>query len=234
MLKTMLLAGGMLLAATPAFAEETKMPRIISLTGHGESRTPPDMATINIGVMTSAATAREAVSGNNDAMKAVLDTLATAKIEAHDIQTSNFMVNPRYDYNNNNNSQPPKVVGYDASNSVSVTVRKLADVGSVLDKVVSAGSNQINGITFDVSKPDEALDQARKLAVEDARHRAEVYAQAAGVKLGPIMSMSENAGYQPVPQTYAKSMRAAADSAVPVQGGEQVISADVSMSWEIQ
>jgi uncharacterized protein len=232
MLKTMLLAGGMLLAATPAFAEEMKMPRMISLTGHGESRMAPDMATINVGVMTSAATAREAVSGNNDAMKAILDTLMAAKIEARDIQTSNFMVNPRYDYNNNN--QPPKVTGYDASNSVSVAVRNIADIGAVLDKVVSAGSNQINGISFGVSKPEEALDQARKLAVEDARHRADIYAAAAGVKLGSIMSMSENIGYQGPPQPFAKSMRAQADASVPVQGGEQVISADVNISWEIQ
>jgi uncharacterized protein len=233
MLKTLILAGSMLLAALPAFAEEMKMPRTISLTGHGESRMAPDMATVSMGVMTSAATAREAVDGNNAAMRAVLDTLKEAKVEPKDIQTSNFMVNPRYDYNNQNN-QPPKIIGYDASNSVAVTVRNLADIGSVLDKVVSAGSNQINGITFDVSKPDEAVDQARKLAVEDARHRADTYAAAAGVKLGRIMTISENIGYQPQPVPYAKTMRAGADMAVPVQGGEQVISADVSIIWEIE
>jgi uncharacterized protein len=232
MLKIMLLACGIALAAAPALAEDMKMPRTIALAGHGETRQAPDMAMITLGVVTSAATAREAVDGNNAAMTAILDTLVAAQIEARDIQTSNFTVNPRYDYNNN--TQPPKVVGYDASNNVSVTVRNLADVGAVLDKVVSAGSNQINGIAFSVSKPEAAEDEARKLAVADAKRKAEVYAVASGVKLGAIMSITENIGYQPPPQPFAKSMRAEASADVPVQGGEQVIAVDVNISWEIE
>jgi uncharacterized protein len=232
MLKALILAGALSLAAVSSHAQEAKMPRSISLIGHGETRMAPDMATINVGVTTSAATAREAVDGNNTAMKRILDVMAEAKIEARDIQTSNFTVNPRYDYGNN--TQPPKVAGYDASNQVAVTVRKLADVGVVLDQVVSAGSNQINGISFSVSKPEAAEDEARKLAVADAKRRADVYAAAAGVKLGPVLAITENSGYQPPPRPFAKTMRAEASADVPVQAGEQVIAADVNITWEIQ
>src|SRR5262245_21986328 len=118
---------GMAAAAfvTPSSAQESKpMPRLISLNGHGEVKAKPDMAVVNVGVMTQAPTAREALTQNTQAMEKVFSSLKASGIDAKDIQTSNFMVNPRYQYDQNN-AQPPRVVGYDVSNSVTVSVRKL-------------------------------------------------------------------------------------------------------------
>ena len=183
------------LAAAPAFAEETKMPRTISLVGHGELRVAPDMAIVTVGVLKQAATAAEALAANTAAMTAVIAALKAAGIEAKDIQTSNFMVAPRYDYGDN--TQPPKLTGYDVSNNVTVIVRSIAMLGGLLDTLVSAGSNQINGISFQVSKPDAALDDARKLATEDATRKARLYAEAMHLELGPVLSLSEGVTYAP-------------------------------------
>lgn len=218
---------------TPAHADEAKLLRSMSLTGHGEVRTAPDLAIVNVGVMSSAATAREALDANTKAMAGVMASLKNAGIEMRDIQTSNFMVNPRYDYGQNNN-QPPNVVGYDVSNNVTVTVRKLDGLGAVLDQVVSSGSNQINGVMFQVSKPEAATDEARKLAVADAQRKAKVYADASGVTLGNIVSLSEGGGYQPPVPVY-KTMRAEGMAAdVPIAHGEQAIAMDVNITWEIK
>jgi hypothetical protein len=144
------------------------------------------------------------------------------------------MVQPRYDYNND--GRPPRLVGYDVSNNVTVTVRQLDGLGKVLDQVVQSGSNQINGIQFDIANPQDATDEARKLAVADARRKAEIYAAAGGVKLGDIVSISEGVAYQPpAPIMRAKAMRAEAmDAAPPIAQGEQTLGVDVNIVWEIK
>ena len=236
MLKSLIAASALTFAAaslTPALADDDKPLRTISLSGHGEVRMAPDLAIVTVGVMSSAATAREALDANTKSMEGVMAALKDASIELRDIQTSNFSVNPRYDYGQNN-AQPPKVIGYDVSNNVTITVRKLDGLGAVLDQVVSSGSNQINGVQFQVSKPEAATDEARKLAVADALRKANVYTVASGVTLGQIVSLSEGGGYQP-PVPVFKSMRAEAVSAdVPVAQGEQTIAVDVNFTWEIK
>jgi uncharacterized protein len=221
------------LATTPVLAEETKMPRTISLVGHGESRVAPDMAIVNVGVLKQAATAAEALAANTEAMTAVIAALKAAGIEQKDIQTSDFMVAPRYDYGDN--TQPPKLMGYDVSNNVTVIVRSIATLGGLLDTLVSAGSNQVNGISFQVSKPDAALDDARKLATEDATRKARLYAAAMQLELGPVLSLSEGASYTPPSPVMMKTMRGSAEMSadVPVAAGEQVLSIDVNVTWEI-
>ena len=233
MFKSLIAASTLALFLTSAYADEAKLPRTMSLSGHGEVRMAPDLAIVTVGVMSSAATAREALDANTKSMEGVMAALSDASIEARDIQTSNFSVNPRYDYGQNN-AQPPKVIGYDVSNNVIVTVRKLDSLGAVLDQVVSSGSNQINGIQFQVSKPEAATDGARKLAVVDALRKANVYAAASGVTLGQIVSLLEGGGYQP-PSPVFKSMRAEGASAdVPIAQGEQTIAVDVNFTWEIK
>jgi uncharacterized protein YggE len=235
MMKSKLMAGSFFLATTllqPAFAEESKMPRTLMLSGHGEVSVVPDTAVITLGVMTNAATARQSLDANTAAMNAVMEQLKAAEIEDKDIQTSNFMVNPRFDYSQSSGTEQPKSFGYDVSNTVSVTIRKLDMLGEVLDKVVSSGSNQINGIAFQVSKPDAATDEARKLAVADAQRKAKVYSEASGVALGDILSLSEGGSYTP-PVPMMRAMKADA-SAVPVAAGEQAIGVDVSITWEIR
>jgi len=210
------------------------MPRLISLNGHGEVKAKPDMAVVNVGVMTQAPTAREALTQNTAAMEKVFASLKASGIEAKDIQTSNFMINPRYQYDQNN-AQPPRVIGYDVSNTVTVSVKKLDTLGAVLDKVVGEGSNQINGVMFAIADDEKLKDEARKLAVADAERKAKLYAEATRISLGQIMSVSEGNYQPPQPVYYGKAVRAdAAPSAVPIAEGEQTVAIDVNIAWEIK
>jgi uncharacterized protein len=221
------------LALSPVHAEETKLIRSISISGHGEVKAVPDLAVLSIGVTSQATTARDALDANTKSMKALLDILQKTGIEPRDMATSNFSVAPRIDYGRDNN-QPGKVVGYDVNNMVMVTVRKIDDLGGLLDVAVTTGSNTISGIAFSVSKPDAMLDEARKAAVADARHKAEIYAAAGGFTLGDIMSLNEATGYASPPPYAAKYSRSEAAADVPIAQGEQALSVDVSISYEIR
>ena len=208
------------------------MPRTISLSGHGEVRLAPDIAIVNLGVASQAAVAKDALAANTTAMQAVFAALKAAGIADKDVRTSNFMVQPRYNFNNE--GKAPTLIGYEVSNSVTVTVRKLDTLGSVLDAVVQSGSNQINGIQFDVSQPEAALDEARKLAVADARRKAEIYAAAGSVNLGSILSISEGS-FAPPPQPVMRTtMKMDAAPPVPIAQGEQTLAVDVNIAWEIK
>ena len=218
---------------TPAFADDSKAPRTMALSGHGEVRVAPDMAMVTVGALSQSATAADALKANTASMQAIFAILKKAGIEDRDIQTSNFTVQPHYDYNNNNSGEPPRIVGYDVSNSVMIAVRKLDAVGALLDKVVSVGSNQISGIQYQVAKPDAALDEARKLAVVEATRKAKVYSAASSVQLGDILSIAEGGGNQPPIVMQAKTIRAGEASDVPIAQGEQTISVDVNIVWEI-
>ena len=237
MFRTLFAATAMTLAVaafTPALAGDTAMPRTISLTGHGEVRMAPDLAIVSIGVLSQSLAAKDALAQNTTAMQAIFAALKQSGIDDKDVQTSNFMIQPRYEYHGD--GKAPTLSGYDVSNAVTVTIRKLDTLGTVLDLVVQSGSNQINGIHFSVSKPDTALDEARKLAVADAKRKAEVYTAAGGVTLGNILSMGEGGGYQPpAPMVQAKMLRAEGMAdAVPIAQGEQVLSVDVNIVWEIK
>lgn len=217
----------------PAFADEAKLPRTISVNGTGEVMAVPDLATITLGVMSSAATAQEALAANTRSMTDVMALLKKEGIEDRDISTSNFNVSPRYDYGQGG-TQPPKVMGYDVSNTVTVNVRKADALGDLLDKAVTAGSNQVYGIAFSVSKPEAKLDEARKSAVADARRKAEIYAVAGGFKLGDILSVAEGSNYRPPLPMVMKSTMAAEAAPVPVARGEQSLTVDVSIVWAIK
>ena len=223
---------GLLAAISPAFAEGGKMPRIISLSGHGEVRATPDLAYVTSGVVTQGATAAEALAANSKAMTDLFAALKESGIEDRDVQTSNFSVQPRYDFSNN---QAPKMVGYDVSNNLTVTLRKVDTLGTLLDRMVQSGSNQISGISFDVSKPEDAMDEARKLATEDATRKAKVYAKAMGIELGNVMQVSEGSAAQPpMPMVRSTMMKADAAPPVPMAAGEQTLAVDVNVIWEIK
>lgn len=221
------------LLVSPACADDAKLVRTISVNGTGEVRAVPDLATITLGVMSSAETAADALAANSKSMTDVMALLKQSGIEDRDVATSNFSVSPRYDYGQGGN-QPPKLIGYDVSNTVTVTVRKIDAMGGLLDKAVSAGSNQMYGISFSVSKPDALLDSARKNAVADARRKAEIYAAAGGFALGDIISVSEGGNYRPPMPMVMKSAMADGAAPAPVAQGEQALTIDVSIVWAIK
>ena len=223
--------------ATPALAQQAPRPGTIAMQGHGETTAAPDTAFITSGVTTQAATAREALTANTAAMGELIAVLKAAGIAGRDVQTSNFSVNPNYVYSSeadaNGYTRPPRIDGYVVSNSVTIRVRDLPALGTVLDKAVTVGANTINGISFAVADPSELYDAARKLALADATHKAELYSDAAGVGLDNIVSIAEGQGFVP-PQPYAaKTMAMEASAPVPVEAGELTFSIDVDVVWDL-
>lgn len=222
------------LSSLPAIsATDTPPPRTISVTGIGEVKAKPDMAVITSGVVTEAPTARDALAKNNSAMTAVIDALKKAGIAELDIQTSNFSVSPQYPPYQPNQKTAPRISGYQVSNQVTVRVKNLAKLGSILDTLVQVGANQINGIAFDFDQPQARQNEARKLAVADARAKAELYAASARVGVGRVMHISETMVFNGPQPMYAMD-KVAAESAVPIAAGQQTLSANVSIVYEIQ
>jgi uncharacterized protein YggE len=217
---------GMLLAA-PVLAQ-TMPPAVISVTGEATVSVPPDLAQIDGGVTSEAKTAREATDANNAAMGKVLLALKGAGIDEKDFQTSRLSLQPQ---SAPNRTGPAAIVGYRASNRVTIRLRDVAKVASVIDTLVAAGANDIGGINFMVSQASKLLDEAREQAIADARRKAEIYAKAAGVTLGAPLSISEEGNAAPVPyRRVAAGMAAPA----PVAQGEETLAVTVSVSWAIK
>jgi hypothetical protein len=216
-----------LAAGRPAMAETPDA--VISVTGEGSVERAPDIATIQIGVTTVGETAAEALAANSAAMEAVMARLTATGIQPRDLQTSGLSVNPNWTGYDSSVSGGPQISGYTAFNMLTVRVRAIDTLGGVLDASVSDGANTLNGLTFGLADPKPAFDEARKAAVADARAKAQLLAEAAGVKLGAIVSISEGGGtVDPQPM-----FRDAAASAPPVAGGEVGYSAAVTIVWEL-
>ncbi len=219
------LAGALLTA--PALAQVIP-PAAISVTGEATVSVPPDLAEINGGVTSEAKTAREASEANNAAMGKVLQALKGAGIEEKDIQTARLSLQPQ---SAPNRSGPSAIAGYRASNRVTIRVRDVTKVASVIDTLVGAGANEIGGINFVVSQASKLLDEARERAVADARRKAEIYAKAAGVTLGAPLSISEEGNSAPAPY---RRMAAGMAASAPVAQGEETLAVTVSVSWAIK
>ena len=211
--------------AVPAWAAEI---RTIAMSGHGEIRTTPDMAQVTAGVTTMAATAAQAMSANASRMKGVFAALQKLGVPEKNIQTANFFVSPQY--SNGDNNAPRRLTGYQVNNDVNVRLEDVGKLGSALDALVAAGANQINGVSFSIQNDAPLLEKARTQAIADARARAETYAKAAGVSLGPILSITEGGGEAPPRPMYRMAAMAAETRIAP---GEQSVTAEVSVVWEI-
>jgi uncharacterized protein len=220
-----ILAGTLL--AAPALAQ-TAPPSMISVTGEATVSAAPDLAQIDAGVTSEAKTAREASDANNAAMGKVLLALKGASIDEKDFQTSRLSLQPQIAPNR---SGPVAIVGYRASNQVSIRLRDVTKVASVIDTLVSAGANDLGGIHFTVSQASKLFDEAREQAIADARRKAEIYAKAAGVTLGAPLSISEGGGPGPIPY---RKMAAGMAASAPVAQGEETLQVTVSVSWAIK
>ncbi len=214
--------------AAPALADPPQ--RTITVTGHGDAQGTPDSAHISAGVQTQAKTAAQALAQNAAAMNNVFAALKRLGIPEKDIQTSDFSVSPQYTQYSSTEAQ--KIVGYQVSNQVNLTLDNVSKVGPAIDALVAAGANQMNGISFAIHDPDPLLAEARTDAVNDAVARAQVLTKAAHVTLGPILSIQES-NISP-PRPVFAMMKAAAPAPTPIAAGSQTVSADVSITWEIQ
>jgi len=197
------------------------------MTGTASVSAAPDQAIVTAGVLTKAESARSALSANTKRMRQVFTALKDLDIEERDITTSSFNISPNWEHGPSGSQQR----GYQVSNQVTVRLRDVTFVGAALDTLVRAGANQAGGVQFLVKNRDELLDTARAEAVGKAKDRAMLYAEAAGVKLGKIVEITEGGfGGGPQPQFAG---RAVAMEAAPIAAGEQDLSVSVTITWAL-
>ncbi|HEX9947427.1 MAG TPA: SIMPL domain-containing protein [Allosphingosinicella sp.] len=241
-MRNLILGATLALSALPlAPAAAQAQPNTIILDGTrldvvttGEVSRVPDIARISAGVVTVAPTATAALAQNATQMASVRAALKRAGVADRDIQTSSINLNP--DYRHDAQGSNPQIIGYRASNEVTVKFRDIAATGKILDALVAQGANQINGPMLAIDKPEAALDEARTRALANARGRAELYAKALGKRVGRILSISEaGANYAPPIVMMRQSARgsAMADS-TSVDPGEQTVAVSLSVSFELQ
>ena len=218
-------------------ANDIAIPRI-QVSGEGRVDIAPDMAVLSLTVRREAPTAKAALDANSAAMKDVLASMASQGIDDRDLQTSDFSIQPQYSYPKptaNGERPAPKIVGYSVRNSLTVRVRDINNVGSILDKSITLGVNEGGNISFTNSDPSKAIAQARALAVKDAIGKANTLAKAAGVGTGDILEISERSDSQrPMPMAKSVMMMAESSDSVPLAGGENTYSVNVNVSFAIK
>lgn len=216
--------------AAPAWADSDE--RRIAVTGEGRVEAVPDMASVTLGVTNEAEEAGDAMQATSDAVWRILDRLTEMGLESRDVQTSRFALSPVWSRRTESDSDRPRITGFTASNMVMVRVRDLDKLGALLDAVVSDGANDFNGLSFGVQESDALQDEALAAAVADATKKARLLTDAAGVTLGPVVSITEQGSGAPRPMMM--EMAAARDSGAPVAAGEVTLSASVSMVFAIE
>ena len=205
----------------------------LTVSAFGEVKTAPDVATITLGVQTQGPTAADASASNAQRMNSMMAALRRAGIAERDIQTTGLSLNPQYVYEQN---QPPRLNAYNANNQVTVRVLDLARLGATLDAAVSAGANEVQGVSFGLRNPAATEDEARRRAVAALQAKSAVYAQATGTRVVRLVSLSEGGGYQPqpprpVPMLAAQRMKS--DETTAVSPGEMVVRIDVEAVYEL-
>ncbi len=238
--------------ATPEAAMAAGVPTV-SVSGHGQVNVPPDTASVSIGIDVIQPTLAEAQAQATAQATAVIEALKAAGIANEDIQTAYFSVNILRDYDaaaavgddavaavgatpESENADPTQITGFEVMNQLQVTVRDTDMLGELLDEAVTAGANSINGVTFYVDDQTAAASEARRLAVEDARTKAEELAAAAGLTLGPVIALAEGT-FSPMPPPMpaaADAGMAEAQAAVPMQPGSSIVAVDVTMTFELR
>jgi uncharacterized protein YggE len=238
-----MVVGTILFASQQAHSQEHKGgsgmdKNTIVVTGSADVKVKPDIANINVGVVTSAATAAQALADNSASMNALFAVIKAQGVEEKDLRTSNLSVQPQY-------SQPqpgargefvPRVVGYQVTNTVHVKVRQIDRLGAMLDILIQNGANQVYGISFDVDKSEYLLDNVRGAAVSNARRRASLYCSGDRVKPGAVMHIEEQGVEGNFPQPmFDRGMRAmAAASPAPVAGGESTLTVRVRVVFQLE
>ncbi len=206
----------------------------ISISGQGMVSVKPNIGIATMGVDITAATLNQATSQANTKMQAVIDKVKSLGVDAKDIQTVNYSVYPITSQpKGGTDNTPPAITGYRVSNQVRVTVRKLDDLGKILDAAVGAGANNIYGVSFSVDDLTPYQAQARVAAVKDAQDKAAQLAKSAGIQVGPILQISESSS-NPRPLAATADLRAASVAQVPVETGEMQVTVMVNVRFAIK
>lgn len=242
-LKTIALTFVAVAAATQAVQAQVapqiaSTARTIRVSGVGEVRVKPDLATVQFAVETTGATAQAAGEANADLMERVIATILGSGVVRDDVQTSGYSVYPEYVASPRGDTEPPVIRGYRAMNMVSVRTQNLDRVGALIDAGLRAGANRLHGVSFELRNSAAAEAEALTMAVSEARASAEVIARALGVQLGDVLDAATNAD---IVRPYFRAAPMAADMAVmgsaaftPIEAGEQTITANASIVFEIR
>jgi uncharacterized protein YggE len=211
---------------------EPAPPRTITVSGTGRVAVEPDLADLRLGVTITAATVRDVRALNSTAMADVIRALKGIGIAARDIQTQNLNLSPAYDYSSNTN--PPRLTGYTLGNTVAVTLRDIEKVSAAIDGALEAGATSFDSLAFRVADPSSAERQAREAAVADARAKADILANAAGVTITAVAAISESGQPVPFPVFHKEmAMLASRDAATPVETGTNEIAISVVVTYLI-
>lgn len=205
----------------------------LSISAEGSVNREPDIAFLNAGVQTRGETAQAAMSANSAAMNGVFDALAAADVDRSDMQTSNFSLQPQYDYSNRQSGEPPRLTGYQASNQLTVRVRDLDNLGETMDALVSAGGNTFSGLNFALEDDRAAKNAARDIAMKEAIARAELYAAASGYEVARVVTINESGGFSPQPMAMMAEARNM-DRSTPIASGEVGYSVTVNVTFELR
>jgi uncharacterized protein YggE len=203
----------------------------ISVPGHGAVRVAPDIADVRLGVVTIRPTAGEARSAAAATMDAVLAALRSAGLAARDLRTTLLSLDAVRDYSDGSQ----RITGYQLSSTVEATIRAIDATGAVVDSALGAGATTLDGLTFRLDDPTDALAEARRLAVVDARRRAETLAAEAGVALGRVIGIVEGGGVAPGPPRPVAMLRAKAeaDASTPVEAGTSELAVELTVEFAI-
>jgi len=222
------------IAATAALAQPAPQRDTVSVSGMARSSVVPDRVTFNVTVQTVGQTVDEAVNENNTKVAAVIAALKKAGATERDVRTSNFSIYPQQDYQQ---GKLPRILGYNVSNSITVTRPNPAEASKLLQVAINAGVNQSSGLSFEVSDPTRGRDAGLKAAFGEAKAKAALLAQAAGRTLGPAISINEGSPTgSPPPRPYGMVMaaKAAEVSEIPVEAGVQENTYTVAVVFELR
>ncbi|WP_062112097.1 SIMPL domain-containing protein, partial [Aureimonas sp. AU40] len=214
-------------------------PARIEVGGEGTAFRAPDLAVTQLTVLRDAPTAAEATKQASEAVGAVAKAMAEFGVEKRDLQTAGFQISPQYQTDNRQDGQqsPPKIVGYEVRNTLSVKVRDLSKLGEIMDRAVKLGVNEGGSIRFEIADPADVSKEARRLAVADARARAETLADASGQKLGRVLVIQDGAAraepMPPVPLMEMKMAASARSDSMAVETGENAVRAEVRIVYEL-
>ncbi|MGQ3673006.1 SIMPL domain-containing protein [Xanthobacter sp. TB0136] len=218
-----------------AFAPVAAQAATVKVVGEATLSAVPDMASFSTGVVTTAKTAADAMQQNSKAVAAVIAAVKEAGIEARDISTNNFSVQPQYVYPRSGSNEKPRLTGFEVRNTVQVRVRDLSVLGGLLDKMVEAGANEASGLSFTIADRAKLMEDARVAAVENAVEQAKRIAEAAGLRLTRVLSVEPLSVQVPPMRPMVMMARAEAQSdAVPVEAGEIDVSAQAVLVYEAE
>ncbi len=206
--------------------------RWIEVSGEGSVGAAPDFARVTLGVTSTGKTAGDAMAANAKAANALMSLIKAEGVAPADIQTSEMSISPVFSQPTPGQQTAPTITGYSVSNNVAVTVRDIPQLGALLDKAITAGANSVYGVGFGHNDTSALLDKARPAAVEDAKRKAEIFANAAGAKIGKLIALTEEAGRQP-PMAFSRAFAAGAPAPTPVEAGEDKLTVSITARFEL-